>query len=367
MRVLLAGGGSAGHVEPALCVAEVLRERGHEAFLLGTATGVESTLVPARGFPLLTIGKAAFPRRLDAEALRFLPRLIRAVRDARRALITHEIDVVVGFGGYVAWPAYAAARGLRPRIPMVVFSYDAKPGLANRAAARWTPWRAVGVRGANGAFADAEYTGVPLRRAIVDLDRAGERPQAAQRLGLDPLQQTLVVFGGSLGAARLNAALVGCADRILGAGWQVLHITGSRNTEDLFASAAVAERGRWRALPYLREMQDAYAVADLVLARAGAGTCAELLATGLPAVLVPYAVGNGEQQHNAEALAAGGGCAVLADQGLTSESLWLALQPLLAGADLRGLAGRAAAWSQQNRTAGAAQALADLVERAGRR
>ena len=304
MRVLLAGGGSAGHVEPALSVAEVLRERGHDGFLLGTTAGVESTLVPARGFPLLTIDKAAFPRRINADALKFLPRLIRAVRDARNILIAQRIDVVIGFGGYVAWPAYAAARSLRPRIPMVVFSYDAKPGLANRAAARWTPWRAVGVRDAQGAFADAVFTGVPLRKSIVDLDRHRDRPQAANRLGLDPGLPTMVVFGGSLGAARLNAALVGCADHILRAGWQVLHITGSRNTEDLKTSSAVARRGPWQAMPYLQEMHDAYAVADLVLARAGAGTCAELLATGLPAVLVPYAVGNGEQQHNAEALAA---------------------------------------------------------------
>lgn len=367
MRVLLAGGGSAGHVEPALCVAEVLRERGHEAFLLGTAAGVESTLVPARGFPLLTIDKAAFPRRLNADAMRFLPRLARAVRDARTALRAHRIDVVVGFGGYVAWPAYAAARSLRPRIPMVVFSYDAKPGLANRAAARWTPWRAVGVRGAAGVFADAVYTGVPLRRAIVDLNRVSERPHAAQRLGLDPALRTLVVFGGSLGAARLNAALVASADTILRAGWQVLHITGSRNTEDLRASCALTERGAWRAMAYLSQMQDAYAVADLVLARAGAGTCAELLATGLPAVLVPYAVGNGEQQHNAEALAVGGGCAILADDDLNADTLRRTLQPLLVEAGLVDLAERAAAWSRQNRTVGAAAALADLVERAGRR
>lgn len=362
MRVLIAGGGTAGHVEPALSLAEQLRRRGHDVWLLGTSSGAEARLVPQRGFPLLTIEKVPFPRNLNAQVALFIPRQLRVLGATRRYINEHEIDVVVGFGGYVAWPAYVAARLLKK--VMVVFSYDAHPGVANRIAARWTKWLAVGVRDSQGLFARARYTGVPLRQAIIDLDRTQARARAADSIGLDAHRRTLVVFGGSQGAVRLNTALLGCADAIMKSGWQVLHIVGPRNEADLTESMSKEASGGWRALAYLDDMACAYAIADLVLSRSGAVTCAELTATGVPAVLVPYAVGNGEQALNAENLVASKGYRVVPDAELDDSRLWQELQPLLEGAQLELMAANARHWSAEQRTADAASALATLVEEA---
>lgn len=362
MRVLIAGGGTAGHVEPALSLAEQLRQRGHDVWLLGTPAGAEARLVPQRDFPLLEIEKVPFPRRLNLQLLTFIPKQLRVLLTTRRHMLRNNIDVVVGFGGYVAWPAYVAAR-LMHRV-MVVFSYDARPGIANRIAARWTNWLGVGVHDAHGVFARARYTGVPLRQAIISLDRVQSRTRAADTLGLDTNRKTLVVFGGSLGAVRINAALLDCADAITGTGWQVLHITGSRNESDLSASLKKESSGQWRALGYLDDMASAYALADLVVSRSGAVTCAELTATGVPAVLVPYAVGNGEQTLNAESLLKSGGYRLVADVELDGERLWRELQPLLMGSDLEAMNDNAMRWSAQQRTADAAHALATLVEEA---
>ena len=362
MRILIAGGGTAGHVEPALSLAEQLRQRGHDVWLLGTAAGVEARLVPERGFALLEIERVPFPRRLNLQVLTFIPKQVQVVFATRRHMSRNNIGVVVGFGGYVAWPAYVAARLLR-RV-MVVFSYDAHPGIANRIAARWTSWLAVGVRNAHGIFARARYTGVPLRQTIISLDRTRARERAADALGLDVNRKTLVVFGGSLGAVRLNAALLECADAITDAGWQVLHITGARNESDLSASLRKESSGQWRALGYLDDMASAYALADLVVSRSGAVTCAELTATGVPAVLVPYAVGNGEQSLNAESLVTSGGYRVVADADLDGVRLWQELQPLVIGSELDSMRANALRWSAEQRTADAAHVLAAFVEEA---
>jgi UDP-N-acetylglucosamine--N-acetylmuramyl-(pentapeptide) pyrophosphoryl-undecaprenol N-acetylglucosamine transferase len=362
MRVLVAGGGTAGHVEPALSLASELRSRGHGVWLLGTQSGAEARLVPERGFTLLTIDKVPFPRRIDSAALTFLPRQVRVVNATRELIRTHRIDVVVGFGGYAAWPAYVAAKLLG--VPSVVFSYDARPGLANRVAAAWTPWLAVGVPSRHGRFARARYTGVPLRQAIIDVNPSSDCLTAARALGLKSDRKTLVVFGGSLGAVRLNAALLACSEDIVRTGWQVLHIVGTRNQQDLQASAARETLGSWRAVGYLDDMASAYTLADLVVSRAGAVTCAELTATGVPGVLVPYAVGNGEQAENAKPLVESGGYSILADAELTGPRLWQELMPLLTGSALDQMTSAAQQWSIKRRAAGAAASLASLVEEA---
>ncbi|HCK79736.1 MAG TPA: UDP-N-acetylglucosamine--N-acetylmuramyl-(pentapeptide) pyrophosphoryl-undecaprenol N-acetylglucosamine transferase, partial [Actinobacteria bacterium] len=224
--MLIAGGGTAGHVEPALALAQELRDRGDDVWLLGTREGIESTLAPQRGFQMLPIDRVPLPRRIGWDVLQFPVRQARAVRQARDVIRSHDCEVVVGFGGYVAWPAYVAARRLK--VPTVVFSYDAKPGWANRVAARWTRWVATGLP-VDGEISQAVHTGVPLRRDIIDLDRGRDRAAAAHALGLDAGRPTLLVFGGSLGATRLNRALIACAAEVTASGWQVLHIVGTRN------------------------------------------------------------------------------------------------------------------------------------------
>jgi len=359
--VLIAGGGTAGHVEPALALAEVLRDRGHQVLMLGTATGAEAMLVPARDFELLLIDKVVLPRSVSADAITLVPRMQRAVSAVRAIVRERHVDAVVGFGGYVAMPAYLAARS---RVPYVVFSYDAKVGIANRIGARGTRWRAVGQPG---TMANAVHTGVPMRRSIVRLDRSGSREVAARHFGVDPNLPTLLVFGGSLGARRLNDAVVGASSFIRGMGWQVVHVTGRRNEDDLRRSAEIGESAgpAWIARAYVDQMNYAYSIADFIISRAGAMTCAELACVGVPAALVPYAVGNGEQELNAAPLVASGGYMMIADKQFSSDRLSESVGAIMRDPSaLHVMTSAAQAFAKSGHITDGAERLADLVEKA---
>ena len=300
---LLAGGGTAGHVNPLLAVADRLRERdsASEVLVLGTAEGLEARLVPARGYELLTIAKVPFPRRPNRAAFAFPSRFRRSIDDARRIIDERGVDVVVGFGGYVSTPAYLAAR--RAGVPIAIHEANAKPGLANRLGARWAA--KVGVAFSGTPLAHAEVVGMPLRREIETLDRAALRDDAAAFFGLDASRPVLLATGGSLGARRINRTMAESAAAITGAGWQVLHIAGG--------SADVSDPGvdGYRMVEYADRMDLALAIADAAVSRAGAATVSELAALGIPAVYVPYPVGNGEQRFNAaDVVGAGGGILV---------------------------------------------------------
>lgn len=322
-RWLLAGGGTAGHVNPLLATADQLVEEGDEVLVLGTAEGLESRLVPARGYELLVIPRLPFPRRPDRAALRFPRAVAGSVARTGRLLADRGVDAVIGFGGYAAAPAYLAAR--RRGLPLAVHEQNAKPGMANRLGARLT--RAVGTTFEGTPLPHAVRTGMPLRREIVALDRVASRPGGRRFFGLDPDRPVLLVTGGSLGAERLNRAVIPQAAAVLAAGWQVLHLAGSRST------APDPGIEGYRLLPYADRMDLALAAADLVVARAGASTVAELSALGLPAVYVPYAVGNGEQRFNAAAVVAAGGALLEPDAGFTPERFAAVVLPLLAGGD----------------------------------
>jgi len=223
-RFLLAGGGTAGHVNPLLATADELRARhsGDEVLVLGTAEGLEARLVPLRGYELSTIPRLPFPRRVNRAALRFPTAFRSTVDGIVRTIRERRIDAVVGFGGYAAAPAYLAAR--RARVPFVVHEANARPGLANRLGARATPW--VGVAFEGTPLPHAEIVGMPLRREIAQLDREASRPEAMAALGLEPGRPTLLVTGGSLGARRINATIHAAAAGIVATGFQILHITG---------------------------------------------------------------------------------------------------------------------------------------------
>lgn len=362
--VLLAGGGTAGHVNPLLAVADELRRRDPRVrvTVLGTAEGLEARLVPARGYPLVTVPRVPLPRRPSADLLRLPGRLRAAVRSARRAIDESGAQVVVGFGGYVAAPAYLAARGRRP---VVVHEQNARPGLANRLGARWAA--AVGVTFEGTPLRGARVTGLPLRAPVSELVTAREtgatavRERAAVELGLDPALPTLLVTGGSLGAARLNATAAGAAADLLDAGVQVLHLTGHGKSGDVLdlLDRAGGPAARYQVREYLDRMELALAVADLVLARSGAGTVSELAALGIPAVYVPLPVGNGEQRRNAAGVVAAGGGLLVADADLDPSWLTAHVLPLLA--DPSTLARMAAAAASVGVRDGAAR-VADLVE-----
>jgi UDP-N-acetylglucosamine--N-acetylmuramyl-(pentapeptide) pyrophosphoryl-undecaprenol N-acetylglucosamine transferase len=319
---LLAGGGTAGHVNPLLAVADALKRRDPAAtvLVLGTAEGLEARLVPARGYELLFVPRLPFPRRPNRSALTFVPRMNRAINDVAAMLRARDVDVVVGFGGYVASPAYLAAR--RAGVPIAIHEANAKPGLANRLGSRLS--RSVGVAFAGTRLPHGRVVGMPLRREIVELDRSATKTAALGFFGLDPALPTLLVTGGSLGARRINRTMVDSAARLTGAGWQVLHITG---TAAEVSDPAVAG---YHMLPYCDRMDLALSVADAAVSRAGAATVSELCALGIPAVYVPYPVGNGEQRFNAADVVRAGGGILVDDADFLPEWVGSALLPVLA-------------------------------------
>jgi len=363
---VLAGGGTAGHVNPLLAVADELRSREPEAkvLVLGTTTGLEAELVPARGYELWPVPRVPLPRRPSADLLRLPGKLSAAVRSAEAAIDQIGAEAVVGFGGYVSTPAYLAAR--RKGVPVVIHEQNARPGLANRLGARWAARVAVTFPGT--ALPDAVTVGLPLRREISQLvvererDAAAARVRAADALGLDPALPTLVVTGGSSGAASVNAALAGSAGALLDAGAQVLHLTGKGKDEPVRhavrALMGTHEVGRYQVREYLGEMHLALAVADLVIARAGAGTVCELAALGVPAVYVPLPIGNGEQRLNAAPLVEAGGGLLVDDADLTPGWVRQTVPGLLADrARLDAMAAAALATGVRD----AAARVADLV------
>jgi len=319
---LLAGGGTAGHVNPLLAVADGLRARDPEArvLVLGTKEGLEARLVPDRGYELLTIERLPFPRRPDRAAVGFPARFQRAVGHVRRLIRDLDVSVVVGFGGYASAPAYVAAR--RSGVPFVVHEANARPGLANVLGARRAA--GVGVAFAGTPLRRSRVVGMPLRREIVDLDRAALRSEAARHFGLDPARPTLLVFGGSLGALRLNEALAGSYTDVLASGYQLIHITGERSD---WTDPGI---GGYVVKKYEDRMDLAFAMADVIVSRAGAATVSEISALGIPAVYVPYAVGNGEQRLNAASAVAAGAAILIDDALFTAERVRAEVVPLLA-------------------------------------
>lgn len=318
---LLAGGGTAGHVNPLLAVADGLRARAADdtVLVLGTREGLEARLVPERGYELVFVDKVPFPRRPNGAAVAFPSRFLRAVAQVRAIIRERGIDVVVGFGGYASAPAYIAAR--RERIPFVVHEANAKPGLANVLGARSAA--GVGVAFEGTPLRGATVVGMPLRREVVSLDRAAQRAEAADFFALDASRPTLLVFGGSLGALRLNEAFGGAYADVLAAGWQLVHVTGERSD--------LADPGvpGYTVLRYVDRMDLAFAAADVIVSRAGAATVSEISALGIPAVYVPYAVGNGEQRHNAASAVAAGAATIIDDSDFTSAAVREQLVPLL--------------------------------------
>jgi UDP-N-acetylglucosamine--N-acetylmuramyl-(pentapeptide) pyrophosphoryl-undecaprenol N-acetylglucosamine transferase len=324
--VLLAGGGTAGHVSPLLAVADALRRTAPdlEVLVLGTDEGLEARLVPAAGYELLTIPKVPFPRRPDGSALRFPGRFLRTVAAVRTILAEREVAAVAGFGGYVCPPAYLAAR--RARLPLTVHEANARPGLANRLGARSAAHVLTAFPGS--ALPRARHVGMPMRTAVSGLDRPTARAAARARLDLDPARPVLLVTGGSLGAQSLNAALAGAAADLVAAGVQVVHVTGTGKSVDLPADLA-----DYRVVEYVDAMEDVYAAADLVVCRAGAGTVSELSAVGLPAVYVPLPVGNGEQALNARPVVDADGALLIDDADFTADTVRSVVLPLVTDPD----------------------------------
>ncbi|WP_433497008.1 undecaprenyldiphospho-muramoylpentapeptide beta-N-acetylglucosaminyltransferase [Sphaerimonospora sp. CA-214678] len=324
MRVVLAGGGTAGHIEPALALADALRLQDPAIGItcLGTERGLETRLVPERGYELALVPAVPLPRSLTPKLLTVPGRLAGAIGTAAGILDRVGADVLVGFGGYVATPAYLAAR--RRGVPIVVHEANPRPGLANRLGARLTDHVFTGHP--DTPLQNAQYIGIPLRRQIAGMDRLSLGDKARSYFGLESDRVTLLVFGGSQGARSINEAALAAAPRLRAAGIQVLHVVGPKNTVEVEPPPGDPQ---YVILPYIDRMDLAYAAADLVLCRSGAITCAELTAVGLPAAYVPLPHGNGEQRLNAQPIVQAGGGIMIDDADLSAEWIIQTLLPIL--------------------------------------
>jgi UDP-N-acetylglucosamine--N-acetylmuramyl-(pentapeptide) pyrophosphoryl-undecaprenol N-acetylglucosamine transferase len=320
---VLAGGGTAGHVNPMLAIADALRERDPDCQIVcvGTAEGLESTLVPARGYELVVVPRLPFPRprTLLKYGWRFAARWPGAVRRVENLLHERRADVVIGVGGYASAPAYSAARNTKT--PLVIHEANAKPGIANRWAARFTEF--VGVTFEGTPLPHATTVGTPLRREIETLDIDAQRSEARHYFGLNPERPVLVVTSGSQGSRSVNETIAATAGDIVANGYQLLHIVGANRPAELPALDGYVPRD------YCNRMELALASATAVVSRAGSATVSELSALGIPAVYVPYPVGNGEQRFNAAGVVGVGGGVMVDDAEFTPTWVRKILIPLL--------------------------------------
>jgi len=362
MRVLLAGGGSAGHIEPALAVADALRrvDPDVEVTCLGTERGLETRLIPLRGYPLELIPAVPMPRSVTPQLLTVPGRLAGAINAAADVIDRTRAQVLVGFGGYVATPAYLAAR--RRKVPIVVHEANPRPGLANRLGARFTTHVFTGHPDTQ--LRNGKYLGIPIRREIAELDRLAIGDKARAHFGLRPDMPVLLVTGGSQGARSLNQAVFGAAGWLRDAGVQVLHVIGPRNGADAPVTAVGVP---YIATPYVDRMDLAYAAADFALCRAGAMTCAELTAVGLPAAYVPLPIGNGEQRLNAVPIVQRGGGMLVDDADLTPDWIRDTLLPVLVNIDqVADMSEAAASLGRGDADRWLAEAIIEVVDGKGR-
>jgi UDP-N-acetylglucosamine--N-acetylmuramyl-(pentapeptide) pyrophosphoryl-undecaprenol N-acetylglucosamine transferase len=336
-RVLIAAGGTGGHVFPGLALARTLKELepGASVRFAGTSRGIENQAVPSAGFPLDLLPILPLSRRLTLETVLSPLAAVAGTMAALRLLRRHRIEVVAGMGGYVTLPVAVAAR--LARVPVVLHEQNAIPGVANRLAARFARKVALGVEAAAEAFPRGRtiVVGNPVRPEVARLDRNRLREVGRKELGLDLDRAALLVFGGSQGARHINQAVIAATphwphpERI-----QVLHACGRRDEAEVreaWRAAAPESRGlQVRIEPFIDRMDLAYAACDLALTRSGALTVAELTAAGVPAIMVPLPHATADHQAgNARAVAASGGAVVVRDDDLTGERLAATAAPLL--------------------------------------
>ena len=359
--IALAGGGTGGHVYPALAMGEALAARGHRLVYLGDAGRLEGRVVPARGIPFHPVPAVAFPRAGLVAKLRFLVGLLKATAVSRKLLQELRVEAVLGVGGYVSAPPVLAAWTLG--LPTAVHEANVTPGLANRLCARVASLVLLTYAQTSDRLpgrAPRETVGCPVNPRILEGDRAA----AAARYGLDPARPTLLVVGGSLGAAAINQIGVAAAKKADRA-WQVLLISGPRYEADVRAALGEIPPGV-ALVGYEDRMMDAYALADLVVCRAGSSTLAELTAVGKPSVLVPSPnVTDNHQEGNARGLEQVGAALVYTEAQLSAGGAF-SPDPVVHRVDAllgdRAALDRMAAAARSQARLGTAERVADLLE-----
>lgn len=367
MIVAIAAGGTAGHVNPALALAEELRDRGHAVHFFGDARRLEGTLVPQAGFPFHPVHVTGFDRQrpwtLATALVHLAKEQARLVREFKAGQIPMP-DVAIGFGAYLELPLVRAAHKLG--VPVALHEQNSVSGLANKQSAKLASLIALGQPSAESVLRERaaattriEFTGNPVRTSVIE----GNRERGREALGIPDDATMLLVFGGSLGAAHLNERLASLKSELLALdGLYVVHSTGKGGYEDALAALNLTEdeRSRWLVRDYIDDMGDVIAAADLVLSRAGASSVAEIAALSAPSILVPYPFATADHQTtNARLLSDVGAAVVYADGDIDGDAFRDELLGLLGDAPRRAAMREAARGLAQDK---AAQALADKLE-----
>ncbi|MBU3715611.1 MAG: UDP-N-acetylglucosamine--N-acetylmuramyl-(pentapeptide) pyrophosphoryl-undecaprenol N-acetylglucosamine transferase [Candidatus Nanopelagicaceae bacterium] len=331
-RIVLAGGGTAGHIEPALAVADAVRriDPTIEIEFIGTATGLESLLVPQRGYRLRSIPKVVMPRSFAISAINFPFAIMRSVWLSRKIL--KGASAIIGFGGYVSASAYLGAR--LAGVPIAIHEANAKPGWANRLGRHIAKLVAVNFEEVRNNWAGSVLTGMPIRSALSELAKLSKPEQIkfrelqAKSLGLDPSRPIVALFGGSQGSLHMNKAIetyLATSAMSTESKVQIIHAVGINNP-------LPRPQRDYLPMAYFHDMAAVYGVADLLITRSGAVTCSELMTVGRFAILVPLPHGNGEQVDNAQALVDQGRAIMVKNEEFTGRWLTENLERVVATA-----------------------------------
>lgn len=349
MRLLITGGGTGGHLYPALAVAGLLKEKDPSAVILfvGTRDGLESQVVPRRGYPFREISAVKWPRRLNLQMVGVLKSLLKGYRQGLKIIQEFSPDAVFATGGYVSVPLVLAAVGRG--VPVYLHEQNSIPGLANRLLSRWATAVFTTFPVKERVFprrVKVIYSGLPVRKEIL----LAKREDGIRFFGLNPDMLTLLVTGGSRGARAINQVMLGVYSLIQRdegfPSLQIIHLTGKdehdRLCKQLVKQGIKEEKvGRLIIRPYLEEMEYGLAAADLIISRAGAATLAEITVRGIPAILIPYPYATGNHQyHNALLLAQEKAAYLVTEKELTPERLYGAIREIVRNEELRQSLGR---------------------------
>ncbi|NLJ84467.1 MAG: undecaprenyldiphospho-muramoylpentapeptide beta-N-acetylglucosaminyltransferase [Halanaerobiaceae bacterium] len=366
MKAIITGGGTGGHIYPALAVARALEEKGWDILYLGSKGGLEGKIIKEEGLPYKEVEVAPLPRKISPKLISSVVKTTIGYFQARKIIKAFQPDLVLGTGGFVAGPVVLAATDLK--VPSIIHEQNVYPGFTNKLLARRVDFIALNFAAAQDYFPEKikgsfSVTGNPVRKAILETGRE----RGLEELGLEAGRKTILVFGGSQGAMSINRAMIEVYKHFTGNNKvQIIQITGPKNHQQVLqdieeAGINLAENRHFRLLPYLKEMEYAYAVADLVVYRAGATGLAEITAKGIPAILIPYPhAAENHQEYNARDLEKQGAAVVILDRNLNGQVLIEKIEELLADDDrLREMARKSRSMGKPDAT----DRLASLAEK----
>lgn len=360
MRVVLSGGGTAGHINPALALSEVLKERGHEVYFAGTPDGVEATLVKDAGLPFTGFEASGFDRSHPLSLIKGIRRLSKSAGQVNLWFTKIHPDAVVVFGGYACLPVGRAAKTMK--VPLIIHEQNSVMGMANDFLSKSAAAVALTYEVAGKGVADQSkviVTGNPVRSSVLKATREEGRAY----LGIPEDATVLLVFGGSLGARHINTAIASMKDDLLAMDdLYVVHITGPKELATVKEQLALTpeEEKRYFVMGYQDHMGETLAATDLVVSRAGASSLAEISARRIPAVLIPFPHATADHQSvNAVEYVERGAALLVKDDKVETPEFSAAVLELLSSPDMRAAMAQAAATFE---TADAASRLADVVE-----